>query len=198
VQGNDRLHGGPGNDTIGGDGNGVGDRTSFDRLFGGRGNDTLRGGDSRDRIHGGAGDDNAAGENGRDLMFGGSGDDSQDGGAGNDVIFANRGADTTTGGDGNDVLWAMARADVRPGPGGATDTTADTLDGGNGNDRFRVRDGEADRITCGEGRDRAVLDNVDVITDATAGNPNGSCERVDRRDPRPGESRTEDRVRDES
>jgi Ca2+-binding RTX toxin-like protein len=107
----------------------------------------------------------------------------QDGGAANDTIFANAGRDTSTGGDGNDVLWALARADVTPGPGGATDTAGDTLDGGNGDDVFRTRDGEADRITCGAGTDRALLDTVDVITDATAANPNGSCEQVRRRAP---------------
>ncbi len=63
-------------------------------------------------------------------------------------------------------------------------TTFDRLDGGNGNDRFRTRDGEADVITCGEGNDRAILDTVDVISDATAENPNGSCERVERAEPK--------------
>ncbi len=116
-------------------------------------------------------------------MAGGTGDDTQRGGDGNDRIFANRGQDTTFGEGGNDDLWAMARGDVS-GPG---DTAADSLDGGAGNDRFHTRDGEADRITCGEGTDRAILDTVDVITDATAENPNGSCETVIRREPRSGD-----------
>ena len=34
---------------------------------------------------------------------------------------------------------------------------------GPGDDRFRTRDGEADRITCDAGNDVAILDNVDVI-----------------------------------
>ena len=121
-------------------------------------------------------------------MAGGQGDDVQDGGAGNDVIFANRGVDTSIGGDGNDVLWAMARADVTA-PG---DQVGDTLDGGNGNDVFRTRDGEVDRVTCGAGEDRAFLDGFDVITDATAENPNGSCERVARKAPNPRDSAPED------
>src|SRR5204863_9140216 len=87
--------------------------------------------------------------------------------------------DVSSGGDGNDVLWALARGDVAPGPG--VDQVGDTLDGGNGDDTFRTRDGEVDRITCGPGNDRALLDNVDVITDATAAAPNGSCETVDRK-----------------
>lgn len=184
VQGNDWLNGGPGDDSVVGDANDVGDRTSLDRIFGGSGNDTLKGGDSRDRIYGGSGNDTSDGENGNDLMAGGSGDDVQRGGAGNDLIFANAGVDQSFGGDGNDVLWALARSDVRPGPGGEVDQTGDALDGGAGNDRFHTRDGEVDRITCGDGNDRALLDEVDVITDATAENPNGSCEKVIRRAPK--------------
>jgi Ca2+-binding RTX toxin-like protein len=91
--------------------------------------------------------------------------------------------DTTTGGEGNDDLWALSPKDVHPGPNGELDTTGDTLDGGLGNDRFHTRDGEVDHITCGDGYDVAQLDTVDVITDATAENPNGSCEKVVRRAP---------------
>jgi Ca2+-binding RTX toxin-like protein len=188
VQGNDVLVGGPGDDTVTGDAAGRGDVTSYDRLFGGPGNDTLRGGDSRDRIIGGAGNDTSDGQGGRDRMAGGPGDDNQSGGPGNDVIYANRGTDTSSGGDGDDVLWAMARFDVA-GPG---DQVGDTLDGGNGNDEFRTRDGEVDRITCGPGNDRARLDQFDVITDATAENPNGSCEHVVRKAPKPNESAPEE------
>jgi Ca2+-binding RTX toxin-like protein len=179
--GNDRLWGRGGDDQLtGGEGH--------DHLFGGSGNDKLNGGDARDHIYGGSGDDTSNGENGNDLMAGGTGNDTQNGGPGNDRIFANLGVDTTTGGDGNDDLWALARGDVQ----GPNDQTADTLDGGNGNDTFHTRDGEADRITCGEGKDTALLDNVDVITDATAANPNGSCEKVVRKDPKPGEAKSED------
>ena len=61
------------------------------------------------------------------------------------------------------------------------DQVGDTLDGGPGDDRFRTRDGEVDRLTCGPGHDRAVLDGRDVIVDSSAENPKGSCERVVRR-----------------
>ncbi|WCB94037.1 hypothetical protein DSM104299_02765 [Baekduia alba] len=192
--GNDWINGGAGDDAITGDANATGDLTSYDRLFGGSGNDTIKGGDSRDRIYGGSGDDKSYGENGNDLMAGGTGNDVQDGGPGNDRIYANLGQDTTYGGDGNDDLWALARGDVQAGVGGtgSVDQTGDTLDGGPGNDRFHTRDGEVDRITCGDGRDVALLDNVDMITDATAGNPNGSCEKVVRKDPQPREAKSED------
>ena len=100
-------------------------------------------------------------------MSGGPGDDIQNGGDGNDLIFANVGVDTSFGGPGNDVLWALAKADVAS----IGDPVGDSLDGGDGDDVFRTRDGEVDKITCGPGNDKAILDNYDVITDAGAGQP---------------------------
>src|SRR3954454_4096469 len=182
--GNDWLNGGPGDDTVIGDNNATGDLTSFDRIFGGSGNDTLKGGDSRDRMFGGSGNDTSDGENANDVMSGGTGDDVQNGGDGNDTIYANLGNDPSYGGNGNDRLWALARGDVHPGPIGEVDQAGDALDGGPGNDVFRTRDGEVDRITCGDGNDVAFLDAVDVITDATAENANGSCEKVIRKQPK--------------
>ena len=155
-----------------------------DTAFGGPGNDTVTGGIGNDRLFAGEGNDTVNGNFGRDLISGGPGDDRSTGGPGNDKIFANRGVDESFGGDGNDVLWALARADV-PLPG------VDTLHGENGNDRFRTRDGEPDVIDCGAGRDTAVLDEVDVIVDATSANPKGSCEVVKRAAPKPKEDNEE-------
>jgi Ca2+-binding RTX toxin-like protein len=166
----------------------------WDRIRALAGPDVLAGGQGRDFVHGGLGDDVSAGQAGRDVMAGGPGDDRQDGGPGNDRIFANRGVDESWGGPGHDVLWAMARKDVTPGPNGEVDTVADTLHGGPGHDRFRTRDGEADRIDCGDGRDVAVLDPADVIVDATAGNANGSCELVHRAAPVAREDAEEERA----
>src|SRR6478752_5811599 len=161
-QGNDRIFGASGNDTI----NGV---QGNDWLNGGAGDDKISGdangtGDltSRDRMYGGSGNDTSDGQNGNDLMSGGTGDDTQHGGAGNDKIFANLGQDTTY------------------------------VDAGTGDDRFHTRDGEVDRVTCGDGNDTALLDNVDVITDATAENPKGSCETVVRHAPRARDAKSED------
>jgi Ca2+-binding RTX toxin-like protein len=125
-------------------------------------------------------------------MSGGFGDDTQSGGPGDDTIFANRGRDTTSGGPGNDHLWALARADVD----GPNDTLGDTLRGDDGDDVIRTRDGEQDVVNCGAGNDRAILDFKDVIEDATAENPNGSCELVERKPPRRKDSRSEDRKQD--
>jgi Ca2+-binding RTX toxin-like protein len=182
--GSERLRGTQSPDQISGN-------AGHDRIFGFGAADQLSGGDGRDRVFGGRGDDTVTGGAGRDRLSGGAGDDTQDGGPGRDVIFANVGVDTSTGGDGNDILWALARKDVAQGPG--VDQVGDTLDGGAGNDRFRTRDGEVDRVTCGDGTDRAFLDRVDVITDASAENPNGSCERVERKAPRQRDSASEDR-----
>jgi Ca2+-binding RTX toxin-like protein len=151
---------------------------------------TIDGGPTGERLRGTNLADTINGNGGNDRIQGRGGDDRLSGGPGNDVIFANRGQDTSSGGDGNDVLWALARADVAPGPG--VDQVGDSLDGGNGNDVLRTRDGEVDRITCGPGDDVALLDNVDVITDATAASPSGSCEVVKRKGARAAGSHGED------
>jgi Ca2+-binding RTX toxin-like protein len=161
--GDDRIGARSGPDTVtGGDG--------LDRLWGGRGADRLFGGLGEDRIWGGHGHDQSWGEGGNDTMGGAAGHDRQWGGAGNDTIYAARGRDETWGEDGDDQLWAMARVDVR----GRNDRSGDVLHGGNGNDTFRVRDGEADTVDCGPGIDTVYADYKDVLT-----NP-GECEVVNR------------------
>ena len=61
------------------------------------------------------------------------------------------------------------------------DGTGDTLNGGPGNDTFRTRDGQPDKIDCGPGIDVVFADFKDIIVDATPANANGSCERVVRK-----------------
>ena len=94
-------------------------------------------------------------------------------------MFANRGVDVHNGGNGDDRLWALARHDKL-----AADGTGDTLNGGPGNDTFRTREGQPDKIDCGPGIDVLFADFKDIIVDATAANANGSCERVVRKRPR--------------
>ena len=103
-------------------------------------------------------------------MSGGRDDDTQNGGAGRDLIFANPGRDVTDGGAGDDVLWALARADVES----IGDPNGDSLTGGDGDDRFRVRDGEVDAVHCGNGRDRVFADQFDAV--------DSDCEIVRRRE----------------
>jgi len=83
-------------------------------LRGANGNDSITGSNQADTLFGFDGDDILSGIGGADSLVGGAGADSLVGGLG---------ADTLTGGDGNDTLT---------GNGGTTNT----LDGGNGADRF--------------------------------------------------------------
>lgn len=208
LAGNDKAYGRAGNDLLlgaAGDDLLVGG-AGRDAIFGGSGNDRIFG-DAQvsaarhlpralgkrlprgDRLHGGSGNDELYGGAFRDVMSGGKGDDVQYGGQGDDVIYANQGRDRSFGGPGDDVLWALARADVTA-PG---DPEGDELDGGAGNDTFRVRDGEVDKITCGPGFDRVYADQYDVITDATEADPTGSCELVQRKDAKGSSDRAEQR-----
>jgi len=166
----DLVRGGAGNDTLDG-GRGC------DRVFGGAGGDTIEGGPGFsfgrfrcERLHGGLGSDVSSGGPGRDFMSGGQGDDRQSGGPGADKIFANPGRDQSDGGDGPDILWALARVDVTA----IGDPEGDELTGGNGADRFLVRDGEVDLVHCGEGHDGVLADQFDQV--------DNDCERVIRRD----------------
>ena len=138
---------------------------------------TTHGGHDGDRIRSGDGNDTAGGGTGDDGMAGGQGDDTQ-------TWRCRRRPDLRQQGRGHVVrelrrrpALGLVRADVEA-------EGVDTLVGGAGDDRFHARDGEADDIDCGPGHDGARLDNVDVIVDATEADPNGSCERVGRADPR--------------
>ena len=149
-----------------------------DRIAALGGDDQVDAAGAADRVRAGEGNDRVGGGEGPDRMSGGPGDDTQAGGEGDDHIYAWTGADVSFGGPGNDHLWGRIRADV-PADG------VDELHGEEGNDLFLARDGEADLIDCGEGRDIALLDPLDVIVDATPEEPDGSCEKVVRRPPRP-------------
>ena len=98
---------------------------------------------------------------GNDVIRSGRGNDRVDGGAGKDRIFAGRGDDAVVGGVGADLL-----------DGGAGN---DRLMGGRGNDFIWSRDGRADVVGCGRGRDTVVADRLDRV--------GKWCERV-RRKPR--------------
>lgn len=178
-----RVHvGSTGDDTING-----GPRR--DVIFARAGNDVVHGALKFDRIYGGLGNDQLLGDEGHDLIAGGRGDDTVSGGPGRDRLFGNLGADTLMGGDGNDRIWALAIRDVAE-PG------VDHILGEGGNDHIRTRDGEPDLISCGDGYDRAQLDTVDVIEDASPENLNGSCEVVIRKAPNRTDTTTEDQQED--
>ena len=141
-----------------------------DVILGRAGDDTINALAGADLVRAGRGADTVNGERGRDLIAGGKDDDTLSGGPRRDVIFANRGRDHSDGGDGPDVLWALSRFDVTA----IGDPEGDELGGGNGRDRFRVRDGEVDIVHCGDGIDSVRADQFDAV--------DNDCEHVDRRD----------------
>lgn len=84
-----------------------------------------------------------------DYLAGSGYDDAIYGLGGNDTLLGGQGDDSLYGGPGNDVLIG--------GPG------ADKLYGGAGSDTILAVDGERDIVDCGPGRDKAVVDTVDVV-----------------------------------
>lgn len=123
-----------------------------------------------------------------DKLRGGEGDDTLIGHRGVDILIGGLGRDLARGGPGPDLIRIGAPADAPAAAEAAADedeVVDDRASGGAGPDRIASRDALVDYVDCGDGRDLAILDNVDVIVDATEENPNGSCERVRRADPDP-------------
>ncbi|MEM6899200.1 MAG: calcium-binding protein [Pseudomonadota bacterium] len=179
--GNDQLYGAAGQDTIyGGIGNDYADGWGGDdSIFGGDGHDTLKGGNQSDTLYGeggndtlfaqvdgtrtetvantldgGAGSDQLYGAAGEDSLLGGAGNDSAEGASGNDAIFGGDGNDTLKGGNDSDVLYGEDGDDTLYAQvqGTRTETAANTLDGGAGNDELIGAAG-ADILDGGHGND---------------------------------------------
>lgn len=148
----------------------IGGTAGDDRIRGTVRADVIDGSTGNDQINARRGKDTVTGGEGNDLLRGGWGADRQFGGPGNDTIYAGLGRDESWGEDGDDTLWALARADVH----GKRDANGDVLHGGNGDDTFRTRDGEADTIDCGPGVDTVHADFKDVLADPA------ECEVVNR------------------
>lgn len=87
-----------------------------------------------------------------------------------DTLVGTQGADTMYGLAGKDWLRGLGGNDVLVGGPGR-----DTVSGGAGNDRIAARDQERDKIFCGLGKDRAVVDANDSVY--------GDCESVSRPQP---------------
>jgi Ca2+-binding RTX toxin-like protein len=121
-----------------------------DTIFGLGGNDVILGLSGNDLLDGGAGDDNLDGGPGKDKLKGQKGNDSLTGGPGDDVLIGGPGRDKLNGGKGNDVLT---------GNGGK-----DSLAGGPGNDTINARDGVAELVKCGPGKDKVKADKTDRLS----------------------------------
>lgn len=111
--------------------------------------DTLDGTAAADLILGLGGNDRLRGRGGDDCLVGGPGRDRLVGGPGFDRLTGGRGADTLVGGPG-----------------------VNRFDAGAGNDVIEARNGRAELVSCGSGRDRARVDRRDKVR---------RCERVKRR-----------------
>lgn len=178
LDGSDNLTGGTGNDTEyghGGDDLLQGEDGS-DLIYGEEGDDTLLGGTGLDVLLGGAGDDQLSGNQQQDYLQGDSGQDTLLGGFGGDALHGGAGADSVEGGSGNDlvnggaiifnspVTGENAIDDFRDGHDPRSigdsytvifdDKTADTVNGGDGNDT--LIGGADDTLTGGEGQDEFV------------------------------------------
>lgn len=95
--------------------------------------------------HGGPGPDHLVGTKSADVLKGLGGRDVLSGGKGADVLIGGKGADRLGGGPGRDSFNMRAGVE-RPAP---------------GRDRVYARDGVADEINCGAGRDVAYVDDVE-------------------------------------
>jgi hypothetical protein len=102
---------------------------------------TRRGSAGPNVIVGGPGGDRLFGMRGDDVLRGRAGNDRLYGGPGHDRVFGDTGADLVVGGPGRDRLV-----------------------GGRGADRIAARDGQPDAVSCGPGRDRALVDRRDRVS----------------------------------
>jgi Ca2+-binding RTX toxin-like protein len=169
-----------------------------DTLVGGRGADVLRGFAGNDGLYGGGGNDRLYGGPGWDHLYGGNGNDLLDGGpisadwpsgeffrrerliggAGNDVLISHLGASVLMDGSGSnrfDSRDPLTSCHVRVGRRALASGGPRCIDwvlAGPGDDRINARDGNADFVQCGAGRDVAVVDGFDSLAD---------CEVVHRR-----------------
>jgi Ca2+-binding RTX toxin-like protein len=117
--------------------------------LGTRRSETLSGTAAPDLIFGLGGNDLIRGRGDDDCLIGASGKDRLLGGPGHDRLTGGTGADTLVGGPG-----------------------VNRYDAGAGNDVVSARNGRAELVSCGSGRDRARVDRSDRVR---------NCERVERR-----------------
>jgi Ca2+-binding RTX toxin-like protein len=148
----ENLTGGPGDDTLTGDG-------AVNVLRGGVGNDTISGGGGNDDVQGADGLDILAGDAGDDALAGAAGNDSLNGGDGTDALRGDTGDDTLTGGGGADYMDGGTGSDrASYAANGATDGVTVTLDGAANDGTGAGAEGDAvvgtENVTGGAGADR--------------------------------------------
>ena len=127
-------------------------------IQGGPGDDVLIGGPANDVIDGGPGQDIIGGGGGADVLRGGSGQDlvTYDDVVAHDGTLLPRRTPVT-------VAIGKAGASGGPGEGDTIASDVEQVQGGNGNDRFLLRDGRATSVSCGGGSDTVIADPRDAI-----------------------------------
>jgi Ca2+-binding RTX toxin-like protein len=105
-------------------------------VHGGAGNDVVRGTRHADKLNGRGGSDLVEGRKGKDLAKGGKG---------RDTVLGGKGRDKIKGGQGEDELNALENRPKQA----------------RGRDVIKARDGYEDRIVCGAGRDKAIVDTLE-------------------------------------
>jgi Ca2+-binding RTX toxin-like protein len=150
-----------------------------DILLGAEGKDWLLGGNQR-RAQGGH--KNLVGGPGNDGVLGGSDSDTVLGSSGNDFVFGEKGSDrAVVGGEGRDLVDGAHGSDRMLGEGGGDQIVDGPIGEGSKNDVLSGGDGDdiliadhvpavKDKVSCGGGFDRAVVDSKDVVAD--------DCEKV--------------------
>ena len=98
------------------------------------------------------------GSNGRDVLNGTRRGDRLRGLGGSDRLRGRGGKDCLSGGSGNDSLSGGSGNDRLSGGSGRN-----RYSGGPGNDRINARNGRAERVSCGSGRDRVRADRGDTL-----------------------------------
>lgn len=138
---------------LAGDGFGVGNELG-NRIDGNAGSNLLIGGAGDDVLSGHAGIDALFGESGDDTLLGGDGIDYLVGGSGNDTLDGEASADALYGEDGNDTLL------------GGADFVTDILVGGDGDDLLDGASGlgDYDLMDGGAGNDSYRVDTPDDLT----------------------------------
>ena len=157
------LNGTPGADAIYG-------RGGDDLLNGLGGNDDLDGGPGADALVGGDGDDSVSYSGPAGVVVSldgvpGDGTPGEGDNVGRDVedVFGSDAGDTLRGSAASNTIDGGAGNDIIDGGGGS-----DTIYGDLGDDIVTARDGRVDRIECGAGRDRAIVDRADSTTGCEA------------------------------
>ena len=107
----------------------------------------VRGTRKKDKLFGSIAGDEIRARGGNDRINAQSGDD---------CVNAGKGRDRVKGGDGDDKLLGKGQKD--------------RLKGGDGADVIKARGGSRDKVNCGKGKDRAIVDRKDRVSK--------SCEKV--------------------